>query len=82
MTVYGSKARGDAWPESDLDVLLILTNGAATRKGVLRGAGYLLAAATDVVASILGYTRHEWDARRVSGSAFRRNVERHGVRVL
>jgi predicted Ser/Thr protein kinase len=53
-----------------------------TRKRMLRGVGYLLAAATDVVASILAYTRHEWDARQVSGSAFRRNVERDGVRVL
>ena len=82
MIVYGSKARGDAGPESDLDILLIVKNKAKARKRELRGVGYLLAATTDVMASIMAYTRQEWDARGTSGSAFRRNVERDGVRVL
>ena len=80
--LYGSKARGDAGPESDLDILLIVKNQAAARKRSLRRIGYLLAAGTDVVPSIMAYTRREWQQRKQSGSPFRRAVERDGVRVL
>jgi predicted nucleotidyltransferase len=80
--VFGSKARGEAGPDSDFDVLLIVTNGASARKRDLRRVGYLLAAATDVVPSIMAYTEQEWDARKQSCSPFRANVERDGVRVL
>jgi predicted nucleotidyltransferase len=80
--IYGSKARGDASPDSDLDVLLIVSDDAEVMKRPMRGLGHLLAAATDVVPSIMAYTRREWDQRKRSGSLFRRNVERDGVRVL
>lgn len=36
MLVYGSKARGDAHEDSDIDVLLIVKNEAADLKRVLR----------------------------------------------
>jgi predicted nucleotidyltransferase len=80
--IYGSKARGDAGPESDLDILLIVKNQATARKRGLRRIGYLLADGTDVVPSIMAYTRREWQQRKQSGSPFRRAVERDGVRVL
>jgi predicted nucleotidyltransferase len=80
--IYGSKARGDAGPDSDLDVLVIVTDEAESLKRPVRRVGYLLAAATDVVPSIMAYTRREWEQRKESGSPFRRNVERDGVRVL
>jgi predicted nucleotidyltransferase len=82
MLVYGSKARGDACPDSDLDILLIVANPCASLKRPLRRIGYFLAAATDVVPSIMAYTRGEWEQRKRSGSSFRRAVERDGVRVL
>ena len=69
-------------PESDLDVLLIVNDRAAARKRDLRRVGYLLAAATEVVPSIMAYTWQEWDRLAASESPFRRNVERDGVRVL
>ena len=80
--IYGSKARGDAGPDSDVDVLLIVRDEADAMKRRMRGLGHLLAAATDVVPSIMAYTRGEWDQRKRSRSPFRRNVERDGVRVL
>ena len=81
MVIYGSKARGQAHADSDLDVLLIVKNDAAALKRDLRWIGYLLAAKTDVLTSILAYTEKEWEGRRRSGSTFRKAVERDGVRV-
>ena len=82
MLIYGSKARGDAHPDSDLDVLLIVKDNAGILKRELRRIGYLLAATSDVVPSILAYTEEEWEGRKKSGSSFRKAVERDAVRVL
>jgi len=82
MLIFGSKARGQAHTESDLDVLLILQNEAGPLKRELRRIGYRLAATADVLPSILSYTQDEWESRRRSGSTFRRAVERDAVRVV
>jgi predicted nucleotidyltransferase len=82
LLVYGSKARGSAGPQSDLDILLIVGNEASRRKRELRRIGYMLAAASSAVPSILAYTEDEWASRAGAGSAFRHAVERDGVRVL
>jgi predicted nucleotidyltransferase len=82
MLIYGSKARGEDHANSDLDVLLIVKNDTSGRKRELRRIGYLLAATSDVVPSILAYSEDEWERRRKSGSSFRQAVERDAVRVL
>lgn len=82
LLIYGSKARGDAGPESDLDVLLIVDNTRADLKRPLRRLGYLLAATSDAVPSILAYTEDEWANRAHSGAPFQRAVERDAVQVL
>lgn len=80
--IYGSKARGQAHAESDLDVLLIVKTEAGALKRELRRIGYLLAATVEVWPSILAYTQEEWESRKRSGSSFRKAVERDAVRVL
>ena len=82
MLIYGSKALGQAHAESDVDVILIVKNDAKALKRELRRIGYLLAAKTEVLPSILAYTQDEWESRRRSGSSFRRAVERDAVRVV
>jgi uncharacterized protein len=82
MLIYGSKARGEDHAHSDLDILLIVKDDTSGLKRELRRIGYLLAATSDAVPSILAYTEDEWESRRKSGSSFRQAVERDVVRVL
>jgi len=78
--VYGSKARGDAGPDSDLDVLVVLKDNAVS-KASIRLLGYELALAEDVVPSILVYTVQELEQRRKNRSVFVEAVQREGVVV-
>ena len=82
MLIYGSKAREEERPDSDLDVLLIVKDTASGLKRKLRRTGYLLAATSEVLPSILAYTEEEWERRDKSGSVFRQAVERDAVQVL
>lgn len=82
MVIYGSKARGESHPDSDLDVLLVVRNEAGALRRPLRRLGYQLAVACHTVPSILVYTQEEWERRKQSGSPFRQAVERDAVPVL
>lgn len=82
MVIYGSKARGDSHPDSDLDVLLIVRNEAGALRRPLRRLGYALAVPGNTVPSILAYTHEEWERRKQSGSPFRQAVDRDAVSVL
>ena len=82
MLVYGSKARGDAHEDSDIDVLLVLKNEARRLKRPLSHIGYDLAATSYAVPSIMAYTQAEWDRLKALRSAYREAVEREGVDVL
>ncbi len=82
MLLYGSKARGDVHEDSDMDVLLIVKDGAADLKRALRRIRYRLAATSCVVPSTLAYTEGEWDHRKQSKSPFSETVEREAVRVM
>jgi predicted nucleotidyltransferase len=79
--IFGSKARGDAGPDSDLDVLVILREGDRNRKRSVRHLGHSLAVVSEAVPSIMVYTREEWNGRRSSGSPFYRAVMRDGVSI-
>lgn len=79
--IFGSKARGDAGPDSDLDVLVILREGDRSRKRAVRHLGHSLAVVSEVIPSIMVYTREEWTSRRSGGSSFYRAVMRDGVTV-
>ena len=79
--IYGSKARGTARSDSDLDVLLVIDDDYVAERRRLRRAGYMLAATSSVLPSILVYTQSEWTQRRASSSSFQRAVERDALPV-
>jgi predicted nucleotidyltransferase len=79
--VFGSKARGDATPDSDLDLLLVIEEGDWRLKSELADVAYELAIGTDIVPSVKIYTRAEWEQLRESESPFREAVTREGVLV-
>lgn len=81
IVIFGSKARGDAGPDSDLDILVILREGDRNTKRKVRRTGHLLAVLSEAVPSIMVYTREEWSSRKRSGSSFYKAVMRDGVRV-
>jgi predicted nucleotidyltransferase len=81
LVIYGSKARGDARPDSDVDVLVVITAGDWRLKDALARAAYDLAIGTEVVPSIQIFTAAEWERLRERQSVFREAVERDGVSV-
>ena len=82
LVIYGSKARGDAREDSDLNVLIVVRNDASDLKRPLRRIGYGLAVESWSVPSILALTQAEWDRLKEIRSPFPESVERDGVSVL
>lgn len=82
MVLYGSKARGDAREDSDIDVLLVVSDAAAHLKRPVRQLAHELAATSYALPSIVAYTEAEWTRLGRLGSPFRAAVERDGVPVL
>lgn len=81
LIVFGSKARGDARPDSDLDILVIIRGGDRRLKREISSPGCDLSIGTDVVPSILVFTVAEWDRFERLESVFRESVLEDGVSV-
>lgn len=81
VVVYGSKARGDARPGSDLDVLVLVGDG----RDAERRARQLIAAdedeAEDVDHSVVVLSETEWLQDLEMELPFARNVEAEGVQI-
>ena len=79
--IFGSKARGTATEDSDLDLLVIIREGDWRQKEALTHPGYMLAIETDAVPSIMVYTKDEWISRQKGKAPFWQTVTRDGVTV-
>ena len=77
IVVFGSRARGNARPDSDLDLLIVLrTDGTPGQRGVLvRRPLRQLGVAMD----ILVYTPEEYERYRAYPSSVVRAAEREGI---
>jgi predicted nucleotidyltransferase len=81
LILFGSAARGEDQPESDVDVLVLLDEKSQEREEALREAAYQAMWACDfrrlLSLKILSFT--EYEDRLAKGYSFYQNVEREGV---
>lgn len=78
--LYGSRARGNAAPDSDWD-FLILVDGPVddARRDRLRHQLFPLELEYDLTLTAFLYNRSVWESQRYRASLYRQNVERDGV---
>jgi uncharacterized protein (UPF0332 family)/predicted nucleotidyltransferase len=80
--LYGSRARGDADPESDWDLLVLVDGSADTkRRDAIRRLLLPLELETGAVLSALVYGKREWDSAQSHVYPLRANVEDDGVEL-
>ena len=81
LILFGSKVRGEASAESDLDVLVVIRSQDWRRGDEIRALGYALEIEHGIVLSIQVMSLEHYETLRACGSQFLRAVEREGVSV-
>jgi predicted nucleotidyltransferase len=78
--LYGSRARGDAAPDSDWDLLVLLSVPATQeRKQAIRYRLYEIEWETGAVLSTVIHTMEEWDSPPLSMTPLHENVLRERI---
>jgi len=80
--LFGSKARGDAHPGSDIDVVVILNDPDSQAVSGARGLGFDILLAHGIFLSIRVMSRQQSQALADMDSMFYRNLMRDGVSLL
>ncbi len=82
VVLFGSRARGDSEPDSDLDVLVVL-EGPVSRaaEDYVRECAWQLGFESGVVIFALIVSREEWDDGLLSASSLALAVRRDGIAV-
>lgn len=82
MIVYGSKARGDAHEESDIDIVIIVKDESEQLDLPMRELGHDLAMLRPVIPQLFVHTESGWNDRVEKQFPFQQNVEREGIDVF
>lgn len=80
--LYGSRARGQAGPESDWDLLILLSISVTEQiKRTIRHRLYEIEWETGQVISCIIHSRDQWNAAPLRETPFRQRVSREAIRV-
>ncbi|BBO18780.1 nucleotidyltransferase domain-containing protein [Candidatus Brocadia pituitae] len=79
--VFGSKARGDATKESDIDVLVITSSNNWRKGDEIREIGYRLDGEIDYKLSIQVIAKVHFDYLRQNNFQFAKNIENESITV-
>jgi predicted nucleotidyltransferase len=79
---FGSKARDEAGPDSDIDIAVILQQPTAQDLSEARGLAFDLWLAYGVLISVRAMSQQGWDKLGNLHSLFYRNVKRDGISLL
>ncbi|SRR3989338_1702818 len=79
--LFGSKARGDARKDSDLDVIVIISSGDWHTSDMIYGIATDILIETGVCVSPKVITKEEYNHLRNIGNIFLKNVIREGIAI-
>jgi predicted nucleotidyltransferase len=81
LMIFGSKVRGEAIPESDVDLLAVIQSDNWRLGDEIRGVGYALELEHGVVLSIQVISQNHYERLRSNGTQFFHVLEQEGVVV-
>ena len=81
-TLFGSKARGDADPESDIDILVIIQSEDWQIVRKIRQIGARVSLEQNVLFNMHVVDRAQWAEMERAKSTYWRNVQRDGIKLL
>ncbi len=81
-TLFGSKARGDASADSDIDILVIIQSEDWQIVRKIRQIGARVSLEQDVLFNMHIVDRAQWAEMERAQSTYWRNVQRDGIKLL
>ncbi|MEA2081259.1 MAG: nucleotidyltransferase domain-containing protein [Elusimicrobiota bacterium] len=80
ITLYGSKARGDSTPESDIDLLILMERPVTNElEEAITKISYAIELKYDVVFGKLVKNRNFWNTSLANVMPIHRNIDREGI---
>jgi hypothetical protein len=78
--LFGSRARGDAEPGSDMDVLVLVEGiDVVTARGIASDCAWEASFGSGVLLSPIVYSRLGWEQSPVKASLLSRSIAEHGI---